>query len=204
MSSSVASLTGHSSEDDLDSVQVNFDGAVFELPKFAVYVLWGGNPDHVLYVGQSTNVLGRMGSHFGVLVKRAKIKRATVYRASTKEEMDAEERRLIRLHRPPWNTIGVPKEFRKEPGTEVVIIEPAKPEPSRAIKIEDTTIPAGKAGLTIEETCHVLGIKRTLLFELLGRGEIASIKVGRRRVIPTPTVMDYLRRRGAPDSGARQ
>lgn len=68
--------------------------------------------------------------------------------------------------------------------------------PPDTYRIEDTTIPAGKAGLTIEETCHALGIKRTLLFELLSRGEIASIKVGRRRMIPTPAVMDYLRRGG--------
>ena len=49
--------------------------------------------------------------------------------------------------------------------------------------------------VSIEEAAAVLGIRRTLLYELLRRGEIESVHVGRRRLIPRQALEDFVKRR---------
>ncbi|WP_111746368.1 excisionase family DNA-binding protein [Salinisphaera orenii] len=36
----------------------------------------------------------------------------------------------------------------------------------------------------IDEACNMLGVGRSLLFELIERGEIRTFRLGRRRLIP--------------------
>ncbi|MBP2451735.1 MULTISPECIES: helix-turn-helix domain-containing protein [Mycobacteriaceae] len=38
--------------------------------------------------------------------------------------------------------------------------------------------------LTIEEAAEWLGVSRSLIYTLMGTGELSSIKIGRRRFIP--------------------
>jgi excisionase family DNA binding protein len=38
--------------------------------------------------------------------------------------------------------------------------------------------------LTVEEAAQLLGISRALAYELVGRGELPSIRLGRRIVVP--------------------
>jgi predicted DNA-binding transcriptional regulator AlpA len=40
-----------------------------------------------------------------------------------------------------------------------------------------------REGLTVPEACHVLGIKRTKLFDLMKTGAIARRKIGKRTII---------------------
>jgi excisionase family DNA binding protein len=51
-----------------------------------------------------------------------------------------------------------------------------------------------KVLLTIDETAQALSIGRTLLYELLMRQQIASIKVGRVRRVPMAAIDDYVHR----------
>lgn len=51
-----------------------------------------------------------------------------------------------------------------------------------------------KLAYSIEEAFLALSIGRTQLFDLLRRGEIASVKVGRRRLIPAASLDAYLGR----------
>ncbi|MGW0702125.1 helix-turn-helix domain-containing protein [Streptomyces sp. NPDC002867] len=63
----------------------------------------------------------------------------------------------------------------------------------------DTTLVA----LTVEEAARRLGIGRTKLYEYVSTGEIASVKIGSLRRIPTEAVNDFLTRQlGASDFGA--
>lgn len=55
--------------------------------------------------------------------------------------------------------------------------------------------------LTIEEAAEQLGIGRTLMYRLIGDGEIESIRIGRLRRIPTSAVQDYARRLGDGPTG---
>jgi excisionase family DNA binding protein len=48
--------------------------------------------------------------------------------------------------------------------------------------------------LTVEEAAEQLGIGRTLLYKLIARGEIESIRIGRLRRVPTAAIQDYARR----------
>jgi excisionase family DNA binding protein len=52
----------------------------------------------------------------------------------------------------------------------------------------------GKLAYSIDEAFPALSIGRTQLFDLLRRGEITSVKVGRRRLIPAASLDAYLAR----------
>lgn len=47
--------------------------------------------------------------------------------------------------------------------------------------------------LTVEEAADRLGIGRSLMYELIGSGQIASIRVGRLRRVPQESLTDYVR-----------
>jgi excisionase family DNA binding protein len=46
--------------------------------------------------------------------------------------------------------------------------------------------------LSIDEAGHSLGIGRSATYDLLGAGRLRSVKVGRRRLIPSGAVRDYI------------
>jgi predicted GIY-YIG superfamily endonuclease len=75
-----------------------------------VYVLHGQTLDDVIYVGLSTNVLARVGTHMGSRDRRHLIERVTFIRCASKEEMRRREYELIRRLRPRLNILGVPFE----------------------------------------------------------------------------------------------
>ncbi|MGH3887914.1 MAG: helix-turn-helix domain-containing protein [Pseudonocardiaceae bacterium] len=60
--------------------------------------------------------------------------------------------------------------------------------------MRDTTAGAKKLAYSTEEASSTLSIGRTALFDLLRRNEIASVKIGRRRVIPAASLEAYLAR----------
>ena len=68
---------------------------------FFVYILWGhAGP---LYVGQSTNLLARLGSHMSDSGKRSETARIQLIRCADVAEMSSLERELIELYRPRLN-----------------------------------------------------------------------------------------------------
>jgi excisionase family DNA binding protein len=54
-----------------------------------------------------------------------------------------------------------------------------------------------KVGLSIAETCERLGVGRTTVYELLKAGELDSVKIGRRRLVPASSPAVYLERLAA-------
>jgi excisionase family DNA binding protein len=46
--------------------------------------------------------------------------------------------------------------------------------------------------LSIDEAAERCGLGRTSLYELIGRGELATIKVGRRRLVAEAAVTDFI------------
>jgi excisionase family DNA binding protein len=57
-----------------------------------------------------------------------------------------------------------------------------------------TTDKLAKLAYSTEEACEALSIGRTVLFDLMARGDIVSVKVGRRRLIPVASLTAYLDR----------
>ena len=49
-----------------------------------------------------------------------------------------------------------------------------------------------KLGLSVEEAAEVIGIGRSEVYERLARGEIESVKIGRRRIIPMEAAKRFL------------
>jgi excisionase family DNA binding protein len=48
--------------------------------------------------------------------------------------------------------------------------------------------------LTPEEAAQALGIKRTMMFELLANRRVESVKIGRTRRVPIAALHDYVER----------
>lgn len=48
--------------------------------------------------------------------------------------------------------------------------------------------------LNVEEAAELAGIGRTILYERLLSGDIASVKIGRRRLVPRAAVEEYVQR----------
>jgi predicted GIY-YIG superfamily endonuclease len=78
----------------------------FDPHGFFVYVLWDHNGSP-LYVGQSTNVLSRLGTHMAG-TKRRSTARVTLTKHRTRSHMDKAEMALIREYRPRLNIVGMP------------------------------------------------------------------------------------------------
>ena len=74
---------------------------------FFVYLLWGTDENTPIYVGQSSNVLSRLGSHLGNREKRQLTRHVQIMRCANKSAMDRTEGALIRRYQPPLNVIGV-------------------------------------------------------------------------------------------------
>lgn len=58
-----------------------------------------------------------------------------------------------------------------------------------------------KINLTVPEAVKASSISRSRMFELIKSGELESIKIGRRRYIPTAALHDYLNRLRAEQNG---
>lgn len=57
---------------------------------------------------------------------------------------------------------------------------------------ETKTKLASEGAVNVDEACKLLGIKRTMLYKLMGDNEIAYALIGKRRVIPRRAIQDYL------------
>ena len=55
-----------------------------------------------------------------------------------------------------------------------------------------TDLLQAKLLLSVDEAADVLGFKRSLLYEKLMSGEVQSVKVGRRRLVPVSAVQEYV------------
>lgn len=72
-----------------------------------VYCLWGSDTDIPLYVGMSTNILARLGTHLNDAEKRRRVERVTLIRCKTDRQMRQAEVRLIGEYQPPLNVVGI-------------------------------------------------------------------------------------------------
>lgn len=82
-------------------------GDAFDPHGFYVYILWGVDDETPLYIGQSRNVLSRLGYHMTDKAKRYEVKSVQLIKCSGKRTMDRTEAALIREYKPPLNTMGV-------------------------------------------------------------------------------------------------
>jgi excisionase family DNA binding protein len=62
-----------------------------------------------------------------------------------------------------------------------------------------------KVGYSIEEAAQSLGVGRTTVYDLMNSGDLESVKVGRRRIIPADAIGAFLvaRRAAAAEADAR-
>lgn len=54
----------------------------------------------------------------------------------------------------------------------------------------------------VDDTCNILGIGKSQTWELIARGELESVKIGRRRLIPHDAIVDYVQRLRAEAAGS--
>ncbi len=69
------------------------------------------------------------------------------------------------------------------------------------MKTETNVADAERLAYNIEDACEVIGVSRTTLYDLMAAGELTSIKIRRRRLIPASVVVAYLERLIAEQAG---
>ena len=57
--------------------------------------------------------------------------------------------------------------------------------------------------VTIPTACQIAGVSRATIWRRIASGELASIRIGRRRLIPRRALLDYLARGLEPRANAR-
>lgn len=80
---------------------------IFTVPDFAVYQLFGEDHDQPLYVGESTNVFSRIGTHLTDPRRRAAVRAISITACASLEKMHKLEAALIDKYQPAWNIKGV-------------------------------------------------------------------------------------------------
>jgi excisionase family DNA binding protein len=82
--------------------------------------------------------------------------------------------------------------------TTLHLLAPAVPTPQRTSRFEphdviDLTVRSDdRLLLTVEEAADRLGIGRSLMYELIGDGQVSSIRVGRLRRVPLDALTEYV------------
>lgn len=74
---------------------------------FYVYLLYGAD-GQARYVGQSTNIMSRVGSHMGAKWKREETATIKIIKCASESQMMRLEAILIRQILPAWNLAGLP------------------------------------------------------------------------------------------------
>jgi excisionase family DNA binding protein len=46
--------------------------------------------------------------------------------------------------------------------------------------------------LSIPQTCHLLGVGRSSLYQMMASGRVRSVKIGRRRLIPREAIDEFV------------
>jgi excisionase family DNA binding protein len=65
------------------------------------------------------------------------------------------------------------------------------------------TTPAARVSVEPLVAAEMLGIGRTMVFELLRRGDLPSYTIGRRRLIPVAAIERFVEERVAAEAAAR-
>jgi predicted GIY-YIG superfamily endonuclease len=81
-------------------------GDSFDPHGYYVYLLWGDDSDTPLYIGQSRNVLGRLGDHMRNAERRYLVRSVQLIKCSGERTMKRTEAALIREYGPPMNVVG--------------------------------------------------------------------------------------------------
>lgn len=75
-----------------------------------------------------------------------------------------------------------------------VRLEAALAELVAALREELAERPAPVELLSVEQAAHRAGIGRSMAYELIRRGELESVRIGRRRLVPADAVAELARR----------
>ena len=73
-------------------------------------------------------------------------------------------------------------------------IMPKKSMPFGSDGVPTSAPPASRLAYGIEDAAEAIGLSRSRLYELIGAGEIAACKVGKRTIIPVSELTAFLER----------
>jgi len=85
--------------------QAAIDAGGFNPNGHFVYLLWGTSDDRPLYIGRSSNVLARLGSHMNNPARRHRIARVTLIRCFSAEVAAETEAHLIDVYQCELNML---------------------------------------------------------------------------------------------------
>lgn len=145
----------------------------FDMPHitgFYVYALFGDDPNVPLYVGQSTSLLGRLGSHLSDAERRTEIRRIAVTPCGSRPEMYLLERTLIEQLRPIWNVayLADRRGTGRRKRTSIEIPQATRPETGIQIRRDQLAEACNRSGFrTVPELASAMGLTETAVSRTL-------------------------------------
>jgi excisionase family DNA binding protein len=75
---------------------------------------------------------------------------------------------------------------------------PSRPDPRQADPTEPDvqgvgSLPTGRFALSLSEVAEALGVGRTMVYRLTSSGQLPSIQIGKRRLIPVHVLDEWIR-----------
>lgn len=75
--------------------------------------------------------------------------------------------------------------------------DPTRASRAAATIVAPPTPPLGRLLLTVEEAGAAIGVGRSLMYELIARGDIQTVRVGRLRRVRPEALLEYVARLSA-------
>lgn len=89
-------------------------------------------------------------------------------------------------------TPPAPSTTRPEPAVEAHVDRSGR----ATTTVEDDPVVFGDRLLvSVPEAAKALGVSRTVLYDLISSGDLTTVRIGRRRLVPVATLMDFVRNR---------
>jgi hypothetical protein len=93
--------------EEVSAAAISASEVGFDPRGYFVYILRERECGWPIYIGQSGNVLGRIGEHLRAPDRRERIRHVSLIRCSSRGAMSRTERQLIAQYRPELNVAGV-------------------------------------------------------------------------------------------------
>lgn len=174
------------------------------LSGFFVYALFTAEQgEEPAYIGQSTNVLGRVGNHLRNPERAPLITRIAVLPCSSKAEMAKLERSLIAQYCPPWNLVSLPRDvlterLRLRDAARLQLREASRPAPEAdtpdaeeaPTAPEQESIP--RVTYTIPEVAESISLSTRQVQRLVESGALPTKRIGGRRLVLVADLHQFL------------
>jgi len=75
--------------------------------------------------------------------------------------------------------------------------------PLKGMTMNEINTSVGRVALSVREFCAAVGCSKTSFYEAVGRGQLRTVKFGRRTLVPVGEAEAFIQRLAASSKGSR-